>query len=156
MATTVAPQNDPSHEEGFRHIIDRAAESVLDATDEEIREEMRLAGDDPEEAAERLRAKLRDASERGRKHRLGVWQKRWQRSVARIEALDQRLPGTPAERLDLLYTVVEAEPQLRQMITVQHHELKDLPDEDVSRYLRQLADLGALDDLWIEGDEEQE
>ncbi len=147
---------DPSHEAGFRHVIDRAAESVLDATEEEIQEEMRLAGDDPEEAAERLRAKLLDAAERGRKHRVGIWRKRWQRSVARIEALEHQLPETPAERLDLLYTVVEAEPELRQMITVQHHELKDLPDEDVSRYLRQLADLGALDDLWIEGDEEPE
>lgn len=146
---------DQSHEEGFQDVINRAAESVLDATDQEILEEMRLAGDDPEQAAEQLRALLRDAAERGRKHRLAVWQERWKRSVTRIEALDLRLPATPAERLDLLYAVVEAEPQLRQMITVQHHELKDLPDEDVSRYLRQLADLGALDDLWIEGDEEE-
>ncbi len=145
--------HDPSPDPGYRRIIDRAAESVLEATDEEIREEMRLAGDDPEEAAERLRAKLRAAAERGRKQRLDKWRRRWQRSVARIEALDFRLPETPADRLDLLYTVVEAEPQLRQMITVQHHELKDLPDKDVSRYLRQLADLGALDDLWDEDDD---
>ncbi len=148
--------SDSSREPGYGNVIDRAAESVLEATDEEIREEMLSAGDDPEEAAERLRAKLRDAAERGRRHRLSVWRKRWQRSVARIEALDVGLPETPAERLDLLYTVVEAEPQLRQMITVQHQELKHLPDADVTRYLRQLADLGALDDLWDEGDTEDE
>ncbi len=122
--------------------------------DHHLREEMLDAGEDPKATADRLRAKMREAAERGRKHRLKVLRKRWQRSVARIQALDHGLPDTPAQRLDLLYTVIEAEPQLRQQITVQHRDLKELSDADVTRFLNQLTELGALDDLWDEGEGE--
>ena len=145
---------DPQLEEAYEDLVHLAAESAFDASDEEIREEMLAAGEDPKAAADRLRAKMREAAERGRKHRLKVLRKRWKRSVARIQALDHGLPDTPAERLDLLYTVVEAEPALRQQITVQHQDLRELSDDDVTRYLHQLADLGALDDLWDEDGEE--
>ncbi len=80
--------------------------------------------------------------------------KRWQRSAARIQSLDHGLPDTPAARLDLLYMVIEAEPQLRQQITVQHQDLRQLTDADVTRFLHQLTELGALDDLWDEDDDE--
>ncbi|MCP3960703.1 MAG: hypothetical protein GY719_22900 [bacterium] len=141
---------DPFLEEALERLIHLVGDSAFDATDEEIREEMLDAGEDPKESADRLRAKMREAAERGRRHRLKVLRKRWKRSVARIESADYRLPETPAERLDLLYMVVDAEPVLRQQITVQHKDLKELSDADVSRYLRQLAELGALDDLYDE------
>ena len=94
-----------------------------------------------------------EAAERGRKHRLKVLRRRWKRHAARIQELDHGLPETPAERLDLLYMVIEAEPALRQQITVQHKDLKDLDDADVTRFLNQLAELGALDHLLDEEDD---
>ncbi len=51
--------------------------------------------------------------------------------------------------------MIEAEPALRQQITVQHKDLKDLDDADVTRFLNQLAELGALDHLLDEGDGEE-
>ena len=142
-------------EEAYLKEVHFAAESALEASDEEIREAMLEAGEDPKENADRLRAKMLEAAERGRKHRLKVLRKRWKRRVARIQGLDHGLPETPAERLDLLYMVVEAEPALRQQITVQHKDLKDLDDADVTRHLHQLTELGALDHLLDEEDDEE-
>ncbi len=145
---------DPQIEEAWERLVHLAAESAFEASDEEIREEMHDAGEDPKANADRLREKMRAAAERGRKHRLKVLRKRWQRSAARIQSLDHGLPDSPAGRLDLLYMVVEAEPQLRQQVTVQHQDLKELSDADVTRFLNQLTELGALDDLWDEGEGE--
>ncbi len=77
------------------------------------------------------------------------------RRAARIQQLGHGLPETPAERLDLLYMVIEAEPALRQQITVQHKDLEDLDDADVTRFLNQLEELGALDHLMDEEDDEE-
>lgn len=139
--------------EAYARLVHLAAESAFEATDQEIEEEMREAGEDLDDNAERLRAKMRSAAERGRKHRLKVLRRRWKRHAARIQKLDHGLPETPAERLDLLYMVIEAEPALRQRITVQHKDLKDLDDADVARFLNQLAELGALDHLLDEEDD---
>ena len=140
--------------EEYLKLVHFAAESALEASDEEITQAMEEAGRDPKESADRLRAKLLDAAERGRKQRLKILRKRWKRHAARIQGLDHGLPATPELRLDLLYRLVENEPQLRQQITVQHKDLKDLDDADVTRYLRQLTELGALDHLWDEDEEE--
>ncbi len=147
---------DPADVEGgeaYARLVHLAAESAFEATDEEIEEEMREAGEDLDDNAERLRAKMLAAAERGRKHRLKVLRRRWKRHAARIQELDHGIPETPAERLDLLYLVIEAEPALRQQITVQHKDLKDLDDADVARFLNQLAELGALDHLLDEEDD---
>ncbi len=144
---------DIEEREAYARLVHHLAESALDATDEEIEEEMAELGEDLDENAERLRAKMLEAAERGRKHRLKVLRKRWKRHASRIQDLDHGLPETPADRLDLLYTVIEAEPALRQQITVQHKDLRDLDDADVTRFLNQLAELGALDHLLDEEDD---
>ena len=48
-------------EEQLRNIFDALAESVMEATDEEIMEEIRERGEDPAEVAERVRKVLLDA-----------------------------------------------------------------------------------------------
>ncbi len=56
--------------EAYVRLVHLIAESVFDASDEEITEEMLAAGEDPEESAERLRAVMLDAAQRGLEHRL--------------------------------------------------------------------------------------
>ena len=60
---------DTGPEKAYERITDRIAESVLDASDEEIREEIVAAGEDPDESAERLRAVLLDVVRRYRERR---------------------------------------------------------------------------------------
>ncbi len=43
-------------------------------------------------------------------------------------------------------------PQAAGMLTLQFRDLESLPDEDVTSCLRQLAELGVLDDLADDGD----
>ena len=139
--------------EAYARLVHLLAESAFDAGDEEIAEDMEILGEDLDENAERLRAKMLEAAERGRKQRLKVWRKRWKRHAAKIQELDHGLPETPADRLDLLYTALENEPAARQQITVQHKDLKELTDADVTRFLNQLAELGALDHFLNEEDD---
>ena len=146
--------SDVAGKEAQARLVHHLAESAFDATDPEIEEEMAEIGEDLEDNAARLRARMLEAAELGRKHRLKVLRKRWKRSAARIQDLDHGLPATPAERLDLFYRVIEAEPALRQQVAVQHKDLKDLDDADVTRFLNQLVELGALDHLLEEDDEE--
>lgn len=141
--------------EAYVRLVHELAESAFDATDEEIEEEMVELGEGVDDNAERLQAKMVAAAESGRKHRLKVLRKRWQRHASRIQDLDHGLPETPEDRLDLFYRVIEAEPALRQQITVQHKDLKELDDADVTRFLNQLTELGALDHL-LEDEEDGE
>ena len=59
------------YEVAWERLVHRFAESVFDASDEEIEEEMRAAGEDPEEAADRLRARLREVARRCREEKEG-------------------------------------------------------------------------------------
>ncbi len=145
---------DIQNKEAYARLVHLLAESALDATDEEIEEEMAELGEDLDQNADRLRATMLAAAERGRKHRLKVLRKRWKRSAARVQDLDHGIPATPAARLDLLYMVLETEPALRQQITFQHKDLQDLDDHDITRFLNQLAELGALDDFLEDEDGE--
>ena len=141
--------------EAYARLVHHLAESAFDAGDAEIEEEMAQLGEDLDDNAERLRAKMLAAAERGRKHRLKVLRKRWKRHASKIQNLDYGLPETPEARLDLFYLVVEKEPALRQQLTVQHKDLRDLDDADVTRFLNQLAELGALDHILDEEDGEE-
>ena len=57
------------------------------------------------------------------------------------------LPATPEARFALLVAAVRGKPWLSDMLTVEHRDLRGLPDDDVVSYLRQLAELGVLDEL---------
>lgn len=134
-------------EERYERIIAGAAASVLDATDEEIEEEVRAAGEDPDEVAERLRQRLLDLVGRNRKSLIEQARERYERKVAAMRTRDYGLPRTPAGRALLLDAVLAAQPRYGSELTIQHRELEDLPDADVDSYLRQLAELGALEDF---------
>ncbi len=51
-------------EEAYVRVVHFAAESALEASDEEVREAMLEAGEDPKDNADRLRAKLFEAARR--------------------------------------------------------------------------------------------
>ena len=55
--------------EAYLRMVHFAAESVFDASDEEITEAMLEKGEDPEESAERLRTALLDVARRYRERK---------------------------------------------------------------------------------------
>ncbi len=57
------------------------------------------------------------------------------------------IPWPIAVQRRVLAAILHARPQFAQPLTVQFRDFESLPDEDVTSLLRQLAELGALDDL---------
>ncbi len=128
-------------------ILDGVVDSILEAPEEEIDADLRAVGEDPEQAAMRARQLALDAAQQ---HRARRRERARQQFDDEQEALERRgydLPGTPEARLALLVAAVRGKPWLADMLTVEHRGLRSLPDEDVVGYLRQLAELGVLDEL---------
>ncbi len=69
---------------------------------------------------------------------------------ARILSMGKRaspLPQSSGKRRELLTTVFAMKPDLRGVLTAAGREFHALTDEDVDLLLKQLQDLGVLDDL---------
>lgn len=138
----------PDDEDRLERIVGGAAEAVLEATDEEIEAEVRAEGLAPAEVAEDVRGVLLAAVERFRgKQRLRRSRADYEATVAAMRERRPELPATPRERRELLAFVFNARPQAAGMLTLQFRDLESLPDDDVTSCLRQLAELGVLDDL---------
>ncbi len=136
---------DADSELELRRVVDQIASSVLEATDEEIEEEVRAEGEDPDASAERLRARLLGLVDREREKRFAAAKERHRRKQATAPEGGVELPGTPEARMELLVAAVAAMAKKRTPLTLQHRDLDGMSDADVTRLLRQLAKLGALD-----------
>lgn len=131
----------------LERIMDGIVESILEASDEEIEDDVRALGEDPDEAAMRTRKVMLDAVRRFRAERRERARRQFEAESETLERREYDFPDTPEARLDLLVAAVKSQPWLTGMLTVQHRDLRALPDEDVVSYLRQLAELGVLDEL---------
>ncbi len=135
-------------EERLERIVGGIAESVLEASDEEIEAEARAEGLDPDAVAEDVRGVLLAALERHQgKQRLERSRAEHEARVAAMRQREHQLPASAQERQQLLALAFRARPQAAGMLTLQFRDLESLPDEDVTSCLRQLAELGVLDDL---------
>lgn len=139
------------HELELKRVVDAIAVSVLEASDEEIEEEVRAAGDDPDGSAERLRGRLLGLVEKQREQQLVAAREAHQRKQAAAREEELELLGTPEARMELLVAAVAAMARRRAPLTLQHRDLESLSDADVTRLLRQLSKLGALDEVPDEG-----
>ena len=141
MATKLDP------EEKLARIADGFADAFFEMTDAEVLEHARATGKDPDASARRVRGVLTRATRQHRKTGpLARARERWEAKRDAIASIEVDLPATAAGRLRLLTSVLRRQPELGSAITVQHRQIRDLPDEDVISLLRQLAALGALDD----------
>ncbi len=135
-------------EERLERLVGAAAEAVLEATDAEIESEILASGLDPDEVAKDVRNVLLTAVDRHEgRERLRRSRTEYESRTAKLRQRAHRLPATPRQRRNLLAFVFRAQPQAAGMLTLQFRDLESLPDEDVTSCLRQLAELGVLDDL---------
>ncbi len=130
----------------LRLILDALADSVAEASDEEILAECQEAGEDLQATSARVRDLLLEAVEIQRRRRLEQARVEYERCVRTGKGGAARVPTSPDERRGLLSRIMERMPELEAgMLTAQHRELKDLTDADVASYLRDLERLGVLD-----------
>lgn len=127
-------------------LLDGVLDTIVAAPETEIDDDLVALGEDPERAAMETRKLALGAVEQHRTKRLEKARQQFRAEQRDLERREYDLPQTPAARLALLTAVLRDRPHLGGMLTVEHRELRELPDEDVTSCLRQLAELGVLDE----------
>jgi hypothetical protein len=136
-----------SHEEELAAIMNALAESVAEASDDDILEEARARGEDPTQIARHTKDVLLNAVKRYRKQRLHEAQQQYEVHVASMQTKTYQLPESPTERRQLLDLTLSRQSAVRFVFTALHREFSSLSDNDVESFLRQLQELGFLDAL---------
>jgi len=135
-----------NYDDQLAAIMNAAADSILELSEEELLAEEREAGVDPLKEAERIRDGLRRVSKLLRLRKLEAADQVYHENVRRLRSSQHQLPDTPTKRRELLAAVFAAKPDMRSvMVTTQHRDFDQLTDGDIETFLKQLADLGILD-----------
>lgn len=132
----------------LKRVIDAAIESLWESSDAEVLQETQAAGEDPLVTADHARGLLLGAVRAHRRHLMTQARTEYEQQVVALQQRAVALPATAAERLALLTATLAHQPELQSALTIQHRELRSLPDDDVTSYLRQFAELGVLDAPW--------
>jgi hypothetical protein len=150
------PNKLQNYEKELQAIMYALAESVAEASDEDILTETQEDGENPDDAAERVRNVLLGAVKDFRQRRLVEAQRQYELHIAAMERKKYNLPATTGERRNLLNLVLSRQPEMQSaLLTAQYRDFKDLTDADVESYLKQLQELGALDNISNTEDEEK-
>lgn len=134
-------------EEKIHGLLKDVAESVLEATDEEIIEDVRAQGRNPASVAQEVRTILLQSVIAHKKTKLLAAQRRHEKQVEELRDKTFTLPNTPDAMRALLAKILSLVPDYRTAsLTAQYRDFSDLSDEDVRQHLVQLAQLGVLED----------
>jgi len=139
---------DRNYEQELANLMDGLAEYVFEMSDEEVRAEMKDEGDSAESVRDILRQAVKDCRQ---KHLIEA-QQRYDERIAALNRKDFSLPETVPEMREMLGSILTSRPDLGAALTAQNRDFKNLPDEDVPGYLKQLIELGALNDAAASGD----
>jgi len=123
------------------------AESVAEASNEEVLEDVRVHGEDPTEAAQQTKDVLLNTLKLHGQKRLHDAQKQYDVRIADMRVKTYHLPVSGQERRQLLGLVLSQQSAVRSVLTAQYREFTSLSDNDVESFLRQLQELGFLDEL---------
>jgi hypothetical protein len=136
-----------SQEQELADIMNALAESVAAASDEEILQEARARGEDPAEAARATKDLLLNAAQTYRQRRLHEAQREYENHIAIMQTRTYELPVSVAERRQLLNLIVSRQSALRAALTAQYRDFTSIADTDVESCLKQLQELGFLDEV---------
>jgi hypothetical protein len=131
---------------------DALSDSLAQATDAEVMEEVALLGFDPTSEASRVKTLMLGAVKAYQQRALRDARVAFD-AVSRQAVQSSRIPNTPTERRNLFSFVLGKQPQYAELFTAQHREFTDLTDGDIESYLEDLAELGVLEKLKVDGDD---
>jgi hypothetical protein len=132
------------NERRLEAIMNSLAESIVETSDEEIIAEVAQEGKDANAFASQVRQAMLRSAKTYLQENLRESRKRYERDVAALNVKEYSLPKTPAERRRLLAMVFQRRPEL---VTAQWREFDSLTDEDIESSLKQMQELGILDDI---------
>lgn len=134
-----------SKQDQLRALRKGLADSVLSASDDELIEEVRDEGLDPDAVAEETRALLLKTIKDFKQRALVTAREQHRQKAARLAAERYQLPASPEDRRQLLDAVIAQHQQMGRMLIAQHRDFKELTDDDVESWLQQFGALGLLD-----------
>lgn len=120
------------------------ADAAEDTPPQELLEELREAGEDPAELAERVRVILLNAIKQWSQAPLREAQARHAEALRKLAERTFSLPADMLKKRAILAEVFARRPEL---LTALFRDLDRVPDKDVDGMLSQLAALGLLDFL---------
>ena len=137
---------DKSPEEQLHAVHEALSEVIPLLSDEEIADELRTDGEDPDEVAERTRRIMKTAVKNYQREQLQAATARHTAHLTELFKKKRDLPSTPEGRRELLAAVFARIPDMQSaVLTVHHREFSSLTDADVEDYLHDLAALDVID-----------
>ncbi|HKF48018.1 MAG TPA: hypothetical protein VKB38_11725 [Terracidiphilus sp.] len=133
--------------EEAERVLDHLADSIETGNPAEIAADLTDSGHDLSDIASRMKAAALAGVKEFQQQRLHRARQRYQESSSRIERRIKRFSGSREERRSMFFSVVNARPELRSALTMQHRDLNELTDTDIDSALDELEILGALEVL---------
>jgi hypothetical protein len=127
-------------------ILEGLAESVAREDPEELLEEARAAGQNPESSADRLKKIALTALKTFEQRKLEAAREAYRTRSSRGPDRKDKIACTPEERRRQLSAIQRSNPEIAEVLTTQYREFETLSDEDIESTLEDLAELGFLDD----------
>lgn len=128
-------------EEQLERLYEQLAESVLSLSDSDL---LSVYGESAQRDADSVSRLVQQATTAVRKKKLTDAKGAYEQQVATIRAKRHNIPENPQKRIELLMSVVAKQPNVRNVLTAQFRDFKEMSEADVESALKQLFDLGLL------------
>lgn len=135
-----------SDSEKLNSLLDALEESILQTPDEEIIEETKLEGQNPDAVADHVHQLITAQVKNHRQKKLRAAQEGYRRTVSEGTRHFKPIPETPVERRTLLTTIFSTRPDVPSELTLGWRQGEYISDDDVASLLEDLADLGFLEE----------
>jgi hypothetical protein len=128
-----------NYEQEIANLTDSLSEAVFEMSDDEVRADIKETGD----TTDTVRHILLQAFKDYRQRNLIEAQHRYQERAEAMKRKNFSLPDSIQGMRDLLNSFLIRNPIVgASLLTAQHRDFNDLPDEDLPGYLKQLVELG--------------
>lgn len=139
---------DRNPEAELRRLLDFAADSVTDMTDDDISEALMASGVNPTDVANKVDEAFARGIAAHKKKLEQEFERLHDEELTRMRQKTANVPPTSEKRRSLLEWILGQHPDFGPItgLTYQNRNYSNLPDEDVQKILERMAKLGLLDD----------
>lgn len=130
----------------LRALVKELSRSIVEATDEEIKEDARLAGVDLDVNAAQMKERFTDIAKSFHQRKFVQAQEAYKVEVQNLQRRSFQLPASVAEQRALLHLVATQQAATGASFTAKFRDFDNLSDSDVASLLEELAALGVLPD----------
>lgn len=128
----------------LRNVVRHLAQSIVEATDEEIREDARQAGVNLQAHAADMKHKFQSIAKTMRQKKLVAAKEAYEIEAESLRRPSFPLPSSPAEQRALLQLIAAQHATGGGLFTAKFRDFDKLSDNDVASLLEELAALGLV------------